>query len=236
MDGREAWEELVKANMGLVMSMAWRYVGRGLPYPDLVQEGSMGLMRAVDRFDHRLGYRLSTYAGWWIRQALGRAVARHGRNIRVPAHHLEQVASLRKTTLRISHELGREPTNAELAEHTGMAMRRIEALMEWVHDTISLDLPISEQEGASLLVEFIEGGVGVPPDEYVAHRLWSDRIDRALGSLDDRDRKVIRLRFGLEDGEMRSLGEIAKEVGVSRERVRQIERRTLRSLRKLMRE
>ncbi len=228
--GGKARDELIKANSRLVMSIARRYAGQGVPFPDLVQEGTIGLISAIDRFDHRLGYKLSTYATWWIRQALTRAVAGQGRNIRLPVHRYENVRKLRRTSLALAQELGREPTQGELAEKVEMAEEKVEQLLKSAQPTVSLDTPVDE-EGNSFLVQFVENEDAPPPGDLAVDGLVRSQIEDVLSGLTPREERILRLRFGLEDGHTHTLREIANKMGLTRERIRQIEGEALGRLR-----
>jgi len=228
--GWKARDELIKANSRLVMSIARRYAGQGVPFPDLVQEGTIGLISAIDRFDHRLGYKLSTYATWWIRQALTRAVASQGRNIRLPVHRYENVRKLRRTSLELAQELGREPTQEELADKVEMAKEKVAQLLKSAQRTVSLDTPVDE-EGDSFLVQFVENEDAPPPGDLAVDSLVRSQVEDVLSGLTPREERILRLRFGLEDGHTHTLREIAEKMGLTRERIRQIQGEALQRLR-----
>ncbi len=229
-EGHKSRERLVKANSRLVVSMARRYIGRGVPFADLIQEGNLGLMRAIERFDPERGYRFSTYAIWWIRQAVSRAVAEQGRLIRLPAHKVEELNRLRRASRRLTKGLGREPTQGELATEMGMESEKVESLLNVVEEPVSLDTPVGDEEMCTL-AEFIEDEETPSPNAVASHSLLEEQVEEALASLTPREAKVLRLRFGLEDGRPHTLEEVGEEVGLTRERVRQIQADALRRLR-----
>ena len=229
-EGRRARGELIKANCRLVMSLARRSVGQGVPLLDLIQEGTIGLINAIDRFDHRLGYKLSTYATWWVRQALTRAVASQGRNIRLPVHRYQQHYELIRASSRLAQELGRETTSQELAEYMGIALQEVEGLLKSAERTVSLETPVGE-EGDSLLVDFIEDEDARSPEDVLAASMKQERIEEVLSLLAPREEEVIRLRFGFQNGRSYTLREIGQRMGLTKEGIRQIELEALVRLR-----
>jgi len=229
-EGHKARERLVKANSRLVVSVARNYLGRGVPFADLIQEGNLGLMRAIERFDPERGYRFSTYAIWWIRQAVSRAVAYQGRTIRLPAHVVEEITRLNRASRRLTKELGREPDEEELAEEMDMSHERVANLTRVAAEPVSLDLPVGEEE-TSTLADFIEDELTPPPTVEASQSLLGEQLEEALASLTPREAEVIRLRFGLDDGRSYTLEEVGQKIGLTRERVRQIQAEALRRLR-----
>lgn len=229
-DGEDAQEHLIRANARLVISVAKKYIGRGVPFLDLIQEGNIGLIRATNKFEYQRGHKFSTYATWWIRQAVSRAVADQGRTIRVPVHMGDQLNRMRRVQLNLIQELGREPSIDELAVGMETTPDKIETLLEIARHPVSLETPIDE-DGDSTFGDFVEDVSSPAPTEEVATHLLHEQLERALGRLPPREAQILKLRYGLEDGRVYTLEEVGQTIGVTRERVRQLEAQALNRLR-----
>jgi len=230
-DGQTAREHLIKANTRLVVSIAKRYIGRGVPFLDLIQEGNLGLMKAVEKYEYQRGFRFSTYATWWIRQTITRSIADQGRTIRVPVHMVDRIRQLYKVTHEMEQKLGRIPTNEELASEIAVPVQKVDWMMRVSWLPLSLESPINEDEEDSELGQFVEDQLTPTPIQSAYAKLLRERVEEVLETLPPRESRILRLRFGLEDGRYYTLEEVGEKFGLTRERIRQIESKALRRLR-----